>query len=98
MYCSIHGHECCRLLQANTVIASEASSRMEAFTDVEVNLSGEAATKAEPGAVVPDANGHTPEVRLFCDAQPLKASHAEVWLIVPQKAHRHTVLVFVESI
>ena len=60
---SIHGHSHYRMLQANTVIASEASSRMEAFTDVEVNLSGEAARTAEPSTEVPTANGHVPEVR-----------------------------------
>ena len=55
----------CFLLQANTVIASEASSRMEAFTDVEVNLSGEAAQSAGPAAAGLVANGHAPEVRPF---------------------------------
>ena len=60
---SIRSHDHYRMLQANTVIASEASSRMEAFTDVEVNLSGEAARTAEPSAEVPTANGHVPEVR-----------------------------------
>ena len=50
------------LLQANTVIASEASSRMEAFTDVEVNLSGEAAQSVGPAAAGLVANGHATEV------------------------------------
>lgn len=49
------------VLQGNTVIASEASSRMEAFTDVEVNLSGDAARTADPAAASPLANGHAPE-------------------------------------
>ncbi len=49
-------------LQGNTVIASEASSRMEAFTDVEVNLSGDAARSVDPPATSPLANGHAPEV------------------------------------
>ncbi len=47
------------------MIASEASSRMEAFTDVEVNLSGEAAQSAGPAAAGLVANGHAPEVSPF---------------------------------
>ena len=42
-------------LQANTVIASDASRRAEAFTDVDVNLSGQAAQAFEPA---PMQNGH----------------------------------------
>lgn len=44
------------------MIASELSSRMEAFTDVEVNLSGEAAQNVGPAAAGLVANGHATEV------------------------------------
>lgn len=57
-------YERCCALQANTVIASEASSRMEAFTDVEVNLSGAAAKSADPAAEGAPASGHAVEVSL----------------------------------
>lgn len=35
---------------------------METFTDVEVNLSGDAARTVDPAAASPLANGHAPEV------------------------------------
>lgn len=35
---------------------------MEAFTDVEVNLSGDAARTVDPAAASPLANGHASEV------------------------------------
>jgi hypothetical protein len=48
-------------LQANTVIASDASRRAEAFTDVDVNLSGQAARAFEPA---PAQNGHAPPAQV----------------------------------
>lgn len=46
--------------QANTTIASDATQRVEAFTDVDVNLSGKAAAVlgGPAEAATPTANGH----------------------------------------
>ena len=87
------------MLQANTVIASEASSRMDAFTDVEVNLSGEAARTAEPCAGVPSANGHATEVMVMplYDIEPLEALPAEVSFILRHKVYRLSAPVFADK-
>ena len=43
------------------MIASDASRRAEAFTDVDVNLSGQAARAFEPA---PAQNGHAPPAQV----------------------------------
>jgi hypothetical protein len=43
--------------QANTAINSGATQRLEAFTDVDINLCGEAAASYDPTSA-PTVNGH----------------------------------------
>ena len=65
----MRGGDC---LQANTVIASDASRRDDAFTDVDVNLSGPAVQAA------PLENGHSapPQVCALADPKHNSAEHS----------------------